>query len=94
MQKTGMEGSTSGYAESAESTARRITESAQQTLDRITRAAQDAAERLSERTEELWELQGRAMQSARGYAKDHPLVTVGIAIAVGVLLSRLLSTRK
>ena len=96
MQNTGMEGSnpTVGYAEGeGANRLARVTETAQQALDRITHAAHDAAERLSQRSEELWALQGRAMETARGYAKQHPLATIGIAIAIGVVLSRLL-TRK
>ena len=98
MQNTGMEGSNptaAGLLESAKGSAgvQRITETAQQALERMTRAAHDAAERLSDRTEELWALQGRAMTTARGYAKDHPLVTVGVAIAIGVLLAKLISRR-
>lgn len=98
MQNTGMEGSNptaAGLLESAKSSpgVQRIAETAQQTVDRITRAAQDAAHRLSQRSEELWALQGRAMTTARGYAKAHPLVTVGVAIAIGVLLARLITRR-
>ena len=98
MQNTGMEGSNptgAGLLEAAKSSAgvARLTETAQQALDRVTRAAHDAADRLSQRSEELWELQGRALSTARGYAKEHPLVTVGIAIAIGVLLSRLISRK-
>lgn len=99
MQNTGMEGSNptgGGLLDSVKGSAgaARITETAQQALERITRAAHDAAERLSERSEELWALQGRAMESARGYAKQHPVVTVGVAIAIGVLLARLISSRR
>ena len=96
MQNTGMEGSNpaAGLAEGdAGARLGRVTESAQQALDRITRTAHDAANRLAERTEELWALQGRAMETARGYAKEHPLATVAIAVAVGVILSRLLSRK-
>jgi ElaB/YqjD/DUF883 family membrane-anchored ribosome-binding protein len=96
MQHTGMEGSNpaAGLAEEGASRLGRVSETAQQALDRITRAAQDAAERLGERSEELWALQGRAIESARGYAKQHPLATIGVAIAIGVVISKLLSLRK
>ena len=98
MQNTGMEGSTpaAGLLDSAKGSAgvQRITETAQQTMERITRAAHDAAERLSQRSEELWALQGRALTTARGYAKNHPLVVVGAAIAIGVVLARLISSRR
>ena len=100
MQKTGMEGSnpglTTGYAEKPEHGSTglgRITESAQQTMDRLTHAASVAADRLSARSQELLALQGRALDTARTYAKGHPLATIGIVIVVGVLLSRLMSRK-
>src|SRR3712207_3896700 len=97
MQNTGMEGSNPavGYAEGDQGGSRmgRVTESAQEALERITRAATDAKERLSARTDELWALQGRAVETARNYAKANPLAAIGIAIAVGVLLSKLLSRK-
>ena len=96
MQKTGMEGSNplAGFAEESSARLGRITDNAQQAVDRITRAAHDAADRLSARTEELRELHGRALETARNYAKANPLATIGIAIALGVILSKLLSSRK
>ena len=96
MQNTGLEGSNpaGGVAEEAAARLGRITETAQHALDRITHAAHDAADRLSVRTQELRELQGRAMETARSYAKANPLATIGIAIAIGVILSKLLSSRK
>ena len=90
MEKTGMEGSNAGAVSTGLD---RISETAQQTMDRLTRAASIAADRLTDRSEELWALRGRAVDTARSYAREHPLATLGIAIAVGVLLSRLISRR-
>jgi ElaB/YqjD/DUF883 family membrane-anchored ribosome-binding protein len=102
MQNTGMQGSTPGatstgqYAEKMEQAAAglsRLAETAQQTMDRVSQAASHAASRLGERGEELWELQGRAADTARSYVREHPLATIGIAIALGLLISRLTSRR-
>ena len=90
MQKTGMEGSNAGALSTG---LNRISDTAQETLDRLTRAASIAADRLTDRSDELWALRGRAAETARSYAREHPLVTLGVAIAVGVLLSRLISRR-
>ena len=90
MQTTGMEGSNPSAASKGLT---RISETAQQTIDRLTRAASTAADRLSARSEELGALSGRAVDTARSYAREHPIAAIGIAIAVGVLLSRLLSRR-
>jgi ElaB/YqjD/DUF883 family membrane-anchored ribosome-binding protein len=101
MQSTSMQGSTPGTTtQAAEDLATRtsdklsnLTSAAQETIDRVKSAASQAASRLSERSDELWELQGRATETARTYMREHPLATIGIAVAVGVILSRLLSRR-
>ena len=103
MQNTGMQGSTpSGtttgrYAEDlanrAGETFNRLTDSAQQTLDRVTDAASQTANRLSEKGQELWERRGEAVDTARSYVREHPLATIGIAIAIGLLISRLTARR-
>ena len=91
MLKTGMEGSNPGSVTSGG--LGRISETAHQTMDRLTQAATLAADRLSAHSQELMALQGRALQGARTYAKGHPLATIGIVLAVGIVLSRLLSRR-
>lgn len=103
MQKTGMQGSTPGIATAGRNTeyladqARaglsRISETAQHAMDTLSHAASQAADRLSSHSEELWALQGRAADTTRSYIREHPLATIGIAIAIGVLLSRLTSRR-
>ena len=90
-------GGSAGYArdiaERAGSAVSRMTETAQATASRLSDAASDAAQRLSARSEELMELQGRVTETARVYVRQHPLVTVGIVIAIGMLLARLTSRR-
>ena len=95
MANTSMQGSAGRYAENiAEKTGttlNQLSDVAQQTVDRVTDAASQAAQRLSVHTDELWELQQRAMDSTRSYVRDHPIAAIGIAIAVGLLLARLTS---
>jgi len=90
-----MQGSAGRYAENiaekAGTTLNQLSDVAQQTVDRVTDAASQAAQRLSDHTDELWELQQRAMDSTRSYVRDHPIAAIGIAIAVGLLLARLTS---
>ena len=102
MQKTEMQGSTPGattvsqYAEKLEQAATglsRLSETAHETMDRVTQAASQAASRLGERGEELWALQGRAADTARSYVREHPIATIGIALALGLLISKLTSRR-
>lgn len=99
MQNTGMQGSTpvsgtghaEGAAERASANLSRLSDNAQQTLERFTHAASEAATRLSERGEAL--MRSERAEQARQYMRTHPLATIGIAIAIGLVLSRLLSRR-
>ena len=102
MQSTGMQGSTSTATatQAAQDIASRaseklsdITSAAQGTMDRWSSAASQAASRLGQRGEELWDMRGEAADTARTYMREHPLATIGIAVAVGLILSRLLSRR-
>lgn len=102
MQTTSMQGSTPGttatqagqdLASRASEKLSNVTTAAQETVNRWSNAASDAASRLSARGEELWEMRGEAADTARTYMREHPLATIGIAVAVGVILSRLLSRR-
>ena len=100
MQNTGMQGSTHTGAQDAQDLATRASEklgqlsdTAHQTMGRLTNAASQAASRLGERGEELWALQGKATETARTYMREHPLATIGIAVAIGLVLSRLLTRR-
>lgn len=103
MQNTGMQGSTQGasgatrfaenLAEKAGTSLGQLQETAQQTVDRVTEAASHAAQRLSAHSDELWALQNRAMESTRSYVRTHPIAAIGIAIAIGLILSRLTSRR-
>ena len=99
MQNTGMQGSTpldsTSYAgtvrDEANAGLHRLSESAQHSLERFGHAASEAAQRLSTQSQAL--MRGPAAESARIYMREHPLATIGIAVAIGVLLSRLLSRR-
>lgn len=108
MQNPGMQGSTHGVAGTATRFAENLAEkagtsldelqqNARQTVDRVTeaatQAASQAAQRLSAHSDELWALQGRAMESTRTYVRAHPIAAIGIAIAIGLILSRLTSRR-
>jgi len=69
----------------------RIASGAHQAVDRIAGAAGQAADTLGVRGEQLKNAQVRAMEQWRGYVRDHPVASVGMGVAAGFLLSRLLS---
>jgi ElaB/YqjD/DUF883 family membrane-anchored ribosome-binding protein len=103
MQNASMQGSTpSGTGSSQDSEALldrastklgNLTDSAQQTIERFTRAASETASRLGDRGRDLWQAQEPNIEKARTYMRAHPLATIGIAVAVGIVLSKLLSRR-
>ena len=103
MQNTGMQGSTPGatstaeyaqkLAEQASSGLSRLSDTAHDVRGRMQHAASQAADRLGERGRELLELEGRAMEVAKTYVREHPLAAIGIAIAIGLLISKLTSRR-
>ena len=69
----------------------RIASGAHQAVDRIAGAAGQAADTLGVKHEQLRNAQVRAMEQWRGYVRDHPVASVGMAVAAGFLLSRLVS---
>ena len=101
MQNTNLQGSTPGtvasradnIADKASESLSRLSDTAHQTMDRLTDATSQAASRLSEKGHDLWERRGEAVDTARTYVREHPIATIGIAIAVGLLISRLTSRR-
>ena len=71
----------------------RIASGAHQAVDTIANVAGQAAESLGISSEQVKQAQARAFEFGRVYVRDHPLASVGIAIAAGYVLSRLLSSR-
>ena len=71
----------------------RIASGAHQAVDKIASAAGQAAEALGVKGEQLKDVQARAMEQCRAYVAENPVTSLGIAIAAGFLLSRLLSSR-
>ena len=69
----------------------RVASRAHLAVDKIADAAGHAAETLSVKGEQLKNAQVRAMEQCRGYVREHPVWSLGIALAAGFLLSRLLS---
>jgi ElaB/YqjD/DUF883 family membrane-anchored ribosome-binding protein len=67
----------------------RVAEKAGPAVERIRSGVSGAAESLHTHAEEFGALQEQWMQSARSCVREHPLATVAVAVAVGVLLSRI-----
>lgn len=64
-----------------------------ETVDKVTHAANQAAEAVGEKSEQLVNAEQRMMKNCRGYVRDNPVMSLGIAVVAGFLLSRVLSGR-
>ena len=71
----------------------RLASGAHQAVDKFASAAGQAAETLSVRGEQLKNVQAQAMEQTRLYVRENPVTALGIALAVGFVLSKLLSSR-
>jgi ElaB/YqjD/DUF883 family membrane-anchored ribosome-binding protein len=89
MQTTGMQGSIQGARENVAGTIDHAADTAHQAVDRVADVASSAAEQWSAKSEELLAMKDRAMESTRGYVRENPLIALGIALALGILLARI-----
>ena len=71
----------------------KLSKSAHEAYDKISDATSQAKEALGEKGEQLMKTEQRLMKNCRGFIRDNPMTSVGIAAATGFLLSRLLSGR-
>ena len=71
----------------------RAASGAHDTVDKIADASHRAADAVSEKGAQLKETQEEWLKEVREYVNEHPMQSVGIAVAGGFLLSRLLSGR-
>jgi len=71
----------------------KASKSAHETVDKIASATNQAADALGEKGEQLKNAEQQLMESCRGYVQDNPITSLGIAVAAGFLLSRVLSGR-
>lgn len=62
-------------------------------IDTLSSAASQIVGNIGAKSEQISAASNQAMSCARNYVRQHPLATVGVALAVGVVLSRLLRTR-
>ena len=80
-------------AETARPAVDRIASTAHQAVDRVAGAATSAAETLDVRADQFRGAQDRFVEDCRDYVRENPMMSVGLAVAAGFLLSRLLSSR-
>ncbi|MGK2941244.1 MAG: DUF883 domain-containing protein [Immundisolibacter sp.] len=66
---------------------------AHETVDKIAGASNKAADAIGEKGEQLKNAEQHFLNNCRAYARENPVASLGIAVAAGFLLSRLLSSR-
>lgn len=71
----------------------RMASGAHQAVDKVAAVANQAADTLGTKSDEIKEAQTRLMTQCSGYVRANPLTSLGIAVAAGFLLSRLLASR-
>jgi ElaB/YqjD/DUF883 family membrane-anchored ribosome-binding protein len=67
--------------------------SAHEAVDKVASATNQAAEAIGEKGEQLKNAEQQLMEDCRGYVRENPITSLGIAVATGFLLSRVLSGR-
>jgi len=71
----------------------KVSHSAHEAYDKIADATSQAAEALGEKGEQLKNAEQQLMEDCRVYVRENPITSLGIAVAAGFLLSRVLSGR-
>ena len=67
--------------------------SAHEAIDKATRATNKATEALDKKGEQLKNAEQQLIEDCRAYVRDNHITSVGIAVAAGFLLSRMVSGR-
>ena len=67
--------------------------SAHEAFDKIANATGHAAEALGEKGGQLKDAEQQLITNCCGYVRENPITSLGIGVAVGFLLSRVLSGR-
>ena len=95
---------TGRYSQAAHETVDRVAQRVHPAVDRVAEGAHNAVDRLAEmadatsarvhrQTEQLTAARDRLGASAGTYVRENPLTALGIALAAGYVISRLLGTR-
>jgi ElaB/YqjD/DUF883 family membrane-anchored ribosome-binding protein len=81
----------SNVADNATATVDKIASGAHQAVDRIASAATSAASQLGVKGDQVMEAKDRMMDSVSEYVRAKPLAALGIALAAGFVISKIIS---
>lgn len=93
MQSTGSGADIEAARERAQAGIDRAATAAHQTVDKLASAAGSTKERLVATGEQWYAQSQRGLEYTRECVRSHPLASIGIAVAAGILISRLTSSR-
>jgi ElaB/YqjD/DUF883 family membrane-anchored ribosome-binding protein len=82
-----------GASDAASPAIRNMTASAHSTVDKMADGVNHAAEALATKSTQLHQLQQKLTDGTRAQVRSHPLLSLGIALAGGALVSFWLSRR-
>jgi ElaB/YqjD/DUF883 family membrane-anchored ribosome-binding protein len=68
----------------------RVSDSAHEAVDRAAAAASSVASRFSDTSDALMEMPQNWIEDAREYVREHPLASLGMALAAGYILSMIM----
>jgi ElaB/YqjD/DUF883 family membrane-anchored ribosome-binding protein len=81
------------FSEAARPAIAHMASSAHSAADRARATANHAAEALGEKGDKLNESSKKIIAQTEGYVREHPVASLGIAVAAGYILNRLFSSR-
>ena len=84
-------GGVDGTSDTLQSTTEQTSSAANRTFDKFSDKATQAKDMLSEKFNQMKGQQGKWADDARGRVRESPMMAMGIAVAAGFLLRRLLS---
>jgi ElaB/YqjD/DUF883 family membrane-anchored ribosome-binding protein len=67
----------------------KLSSTAEEAAEKIASVTSQATEALGEKGEQLKELEEQLMEDARDYIREHPITSMGIALAAGFMLSQI-----
>lgn len=71
----------------------KATNYAHEAVDKMAQVTNQAADAIDEKGLQLKNAEQRLIKNCQGYVRDNPVTSLGIAVAAGFILSRLLSGR-
>ncbi|CAA9890873.1 conserved hypothetical protein [Candidatus Methylobacter favarea] len=80
-------------SKAAGKTVERVKADAHEAVETAANVSRQAAKVMGEKGEQMKHLEEQFVENCRNYVHDKPVTSLGVAVALGFLLSRLVSTR-